>query len=1048
MTSILLFILLAIVVTVTFMIIKQNESELGSRAEDILLEQARVLELQAELEQAEAREQEQLDALRVEMQILEKENAKNVLTLEKELAAAGLKGKAAQDALRKEMEESREIEQAKISALQSQLNKTRAEEQKKVQSLQSELDKSRARMSVMETNVEKLRTTSENERGLSNAQIAELKKKLSEAKTESQNLQIEMEKKKAEKTKASEDLKKIQSELDELKKSEAEKLSTLQKKLGDSETTIEDLEDEIEELKNKAAEMVKSPEAGTQPIIVPDRNLVSPGRPSRPERPSVGGARPISDLLRPSRPTRPSFPPPPPPAPVSSCKYEPFNPSKNYPGTHPDNYVKFCNDLTSGDCARELCMNTDAKNACKGECQAVMARPPPSSSPPPTDGYVDNGLGFCKSGQIFGSRAWDLLKPGEPKKEAPSFDDPLYKEYAKRGQNICDTDPNCKYVTVWRNAGYRTYNTGAGECSDKHDPSGSNKSWKKMGEGGGYKPPPPKPNPYFDKNADFVFRGNYQHNTMGTGWVYSQKFLTGPNVVEDCKKICNDYKGGSPTNPDLGCPGFYIETRERPEPSTPKGAKPPYGMCQFYRAVEGPGVIDTVRDQCRKTPWEQNPSDGKGPCSKKEMPYAPHGLKRGLYWRKRGASDVEAAEKPNPYFDKNADFVHRGNYRRLTSMGTGWGLTQKFMTGPNIVNDCKKRCNDFNVSGIGCPGFYIESRERPEPSTPKGAKPPYALCQAYIATGADDAGHMSTVRDQCRKTPWEQNPSDGKGPCSKKEGDYFPHGLARGLYWRKKGSWDMGIPVPKARTPVGAPPAARPAAPAANPNAPVDPLEGKRFSEELCDKIDPSLPGHKGIFPPSYKGTRLSGRWANVGPCRPNPKDPSKGVHMQVKMITPTVQNSGLKDVPGKGRMVAKCPIEYRFSPEECSSDCEYSSSGNELVPDGWFGWERLPVSEHGGIGLGDAGILVSKHQVKYPAVGMARKCCQRLGCAMDCKDPEPGGILYKKRSTVYEKCRDDWHGNRCAGRYGLSLFKIFAKQGFDLKKKSGTYACHAGRNI
>ena len=134
MTTFLLFILLIIIAVGAFMIIKKNEMELGSKTEDILLEQARVLELQAELEQAELREQKQLDALRVEMQILERENAKNVLTLEKELAAAGLKGKAVQDALRKEMEESREIEQAKIESLQSQLNKTRAQEREKVKS--------------------------------------------------------------------------------------------------------------------------------------------------------------------------------------------------------------------------------------------------------------------------------------------------------------------------------------------------------------------------------------------------------------------------------------------------------------------------------------------------------------------------------------------------------------------------------------------------------------------------------------------------------------------------------------------------------------------------------------------------------------------------------------------------------------------------------------------------------------------------------------------------------------------------------------------------
>ena len=1026
------------------MIIKQNESELGSRTEDILLEQARVLELQAELEQAEAREQEQLDALRVEMQILEKENAKNVLTLEKELAAAGLKGKAAQDALRKEMEESREIEQAKIRAIQSQLNKTKAEEQKKVQSLQYELDKSRARMSVMETNVEKLRTTSENERGLSDAQIAELKKKLSEAKTESQNFQSEMEKKKAEKTKASEDLKKIQSELDELKKSEAEKLSTLQKKLGDSETTIEDLEDEIEELKNKAAEMVKSPEAGTQPSIVPDRNIVSPGRPSGPERPP-SFARPLSAVLPSSAP----------PAPVPSCKYEPFNPSKNYPGTHPDNYVKFCNDLTSGDCARELCMNTDAKNACKGECQAVMARPPPSSTPPPTDGYVDNGLGFCKSGQIFASGAWELLKPGEPRKFASSFEDPIYKEYAKRGQAKCDADPNCKFVTVWRDAGYRMYNTEAGECSDKHDPSGSNKSWKKTGKGNPFvPPPPPKPNPYFDKNADFVYRGNYQFNTMGTGWVYSQKFLTGPNVVEDCKKICNDYKE------DLGCPGFYIESRPKPEPSTPKGAKPPYGMCQYYKAVEGPGTLPTVRDQCRKTPWEQNPFDGKGRCSAKEGNSAPHGLVRGLYWRKKDASDLgvsasataaegkqrdaEAARrlappapapppkpKPNPYFDGNADFVYRGNYQNNT-MGTGWLYSQTFLSGPNVVKDCKKICNDYN-GGLGCPGFYIESY----PKGPAGESPPYAMCQYYKAV--EGPGTLPTVRDQCRKTPWEQNPFDGKGRCSSKERNSAPHGLARGLYWRKMGVSDRGASI-SAAAKEGKQrdaEAARRLAASAPAGGPDDPWEGKRFHEDLCDKVDPSLKGHE-IFASGKgipKGTRLAQRandgWRQIGICMPDPRNPSSGgKFLEVKMLTPTAQNSGLKIINGE-RMVGKCPIKMRFE-KNCTQECEYSSHPAGLTPKAWLGWSV----ERDGYGREMIGTVVTKHQVKYPAIGTGvRKCCQQLGCPSDCKDPKVGGTLYRYNTTITQH-----NANK-------NMWEPF-KGKYTLKKESGAKACKNGKYI
>ena len=951
MTTFLLFILLIIVAIVTFMIIKKNEMELGSKAEDILLEQARVLELQSELEQAELREQEQLDALRVEMQILERENAKNVLTLEKELAAAGLKGKAVQDALRKEMEESREIEQAKIETLQSQLNKTRDQEREKVKSLQYELDKSQARMSVMETNVEKLRTTSSKERGLSDAQIAELKKKLSEAKAESQTLQDEMKKKKEERTKASEELKTLQSELDELKKSEAEKLSTLQKKLGDSETTIEDLEDEIEELKNRAAEMVKSPDAGTQPSIVRDREIVSPGRPSRP---SGGGARPISDLLHPSRPTRPSFPPPP-PASVPSCKYEPFNPSKNYPGTHHDNYVKYCNDLISGDCAEELCKNTGAKNACGAECEAVMARPPPSSSPsPPTDGYVDNGLGFCKSGQIFASPGWALLNPGEPKKFASSFDDPVYKEYAKRGQAKCDADPNCKYVTVWRNAGYRMYNANAGNCSDKHDASGSNKSWKKIGEGSGYKPPPPKPNPYFDKNADLIYRGNYQHNTIGTGWGYTQKFLTGPNVVEDCKKMCNDYDEG------LGCPGFYMESRPKPEPSTPKGAKPPYGMCQIYKAVEGPGRLDTVRDQCRKTPWEQNPPDGKGRCSAKHGDYAPHGLPRGLYWRKASSSDRGVAvpnmvtpppppppppppsvpsckyEPFNP--SKNYPGTHPDNYVKYCNDLISGDCARELCMNTNAKNACKGECQAVMAPP---PGFSRSSQPRRPPSSAPSAPPPPPPPPA-------------------KKDPWA-----GK----------------------------------------------------------------KRFHEDKCDKVDSSLHGHE-IFAKIgvEKGTRLAeranGGWKEVGFCQPDPKNSSAGRKLQVKMLAPTEKNAGLTTVNGE-RMVAKCPLGFNWK-TGCTQECMYSSHPRSLTPEAWHGWS---VAKDGW-GREMIGDVVTKHQVKYPAIGSGvRKCCQKLGCPTDCKDPKVGGTLYTFAARITEK-----------GDY-KDLWNLF-KGKYTLEKETGAKAC------
>ena len=253
MTAVLLFILLVIIAAVAMAIFNQNKVELGSRAEDILLEQARVAELQAELEQAGIQEREELTALRLEMQILEKENAKNVLTLEKELIASGLKGKDAEDALRKELEETRLAEQDKVAAIQLQLDKTKTQEQNKVKSIQFELDKSQARIGLMEANVKKLKNKPV-------AEIADLKKKLSEAMVSTRDAQEKANAQaslvKAEKSESAKQLKVIQDELNTLKQLEADKRKTLNAKLGDSTDTIEDLEEEIAYLKSQAATFV------------------------------------------------------------------------------------------------------------------------------------------------------------------------------------------------------------------------------------------------------------------------------------------------------------------------------------------------------------------------------------------------------------------------------------------------------------------------------------------------------------------------------------------------------------------------------------------------------------------------------------------------------------------------------------------------------------------------------------------------------------------------------------------------------------------------
>ena len=493
MTAILLFILLVIIAVVAVVIINQSRAELGSKVEDILLEQARVAELKAELERAEVEEREELAALRLEMQILEKENAKNVLTLEKELIASGLKGKDAEDALRKELEETRLAEQVKVMAIQLQLDKVKTQEQNKVKTIQFELDKSQARIGLMEANVEKLKNKPI-------AEIADLKKKLSEAVISTRDAQEKVNAQasliKSQKSEASKELKAIQAELNTLKQAEADKRKTLNTKLGDSADTIEDLEEEIAYLKSRAASVNKSPDIEKKKISIQSdedradamdsQDIVEKKKSGNTPQSSSGRVitkGPKSLEMSPAMREK-----------LQAARYKAENNEKN----------EALVDPASGRGAAPVpSINLEKlgppSNIMRpAVCRDIPGSPVDSCGRPskggwvisaPTDGYVDNGLGFCKSGQIFASPGWALLNPSEPRKMASSFNDPLYREYAKRGQAKCDADPNCKFVTVWRDAGYRMYNSGAGNCSSKNDPSGANKSWKK--------PPMPKLPPFF-----------------------------------------------------------------------------------------------------------------------------------------------------------------------------------------------------------------------------------------------------------------------------------------------------------------------------------------------------------------------------------------------------------------------------------------------------------------------------------------------------------------------------------------------------------------------
>ena len=182
------------------------------------------------------------------------------------------------------------------------------------------------------------------------------------------------------------------------------------------------------------------------------------------------------------------------------------------------------------------------------------------------------------------------------------------------------------------------------------------------------------------------------------------------------------------------------------------------------------------------------------------------------------------------------------------------------------------------------------------------------------------------------------------------------------------------------------------------------------------------------------KGTRLAqranGGWKQLGMCMPDPKNPSAGKFLEVKMLPPTVKNSGLKIINGE-RMVGKCPLAMRFE-KSCTQECEYSSHPASLTPKAWHGWSV----ERDGNGREMIGTVVTKHQVKYPAIGAGvRKCCQKLGCPSDCKDPKVGGTLYRYKTeiTQHNIYKDIW-----------DLFK----GKYTLKKETGAKACKNGRYI
>jgi hypothetical protein len=87
------------------------------------------------------------------------------------------------------------------------------------------------------------------------------------------------------------------------------------------------------------------------------------------------------------------------------------------------------------------------------------------------------GEGHCKGTATYASPAWALLEPGEPQTRGTEFEgDAVFEKYLNRAQEKCDDDSQCKYVSVWKNAGYRTYK--GDQCSDRW-PASQEATWEK-----------------------------------------------------------------------------------------------------------------------------------------------------------------------------------------------------------------------------------------------------------------------------------------------------------------------------------------------------------------------------------------------------------------------------------------------------------------------------------------------------------------------------------------------------------------------------------------
>ena len=326
------------------------------------------------------------------------------------------------------------------------------------------------------------------------------------------------------------------------------------------------------------------------------------------------------------------------------------------------------------------------------------------------NGYWNNGEGVCRSGQFFGSHGWALLNPGEPKKVAANFDDPLYKEYTKRGQAKCDADPKCNHVSVWRNAGYRMYNTD--NCSDRVEKNGQVRSWKKYVDPAeaaaalaakmATSPDSTKEstNPeMFTSSAPFKPLGEWRLDNPATGYEHNQfktKSKVSSEAVVECQAACKQ---------DPTCPGISMDRH---------GDGSIY--CMKYRKQSG----NASNDLCVYPPFETD--DYK--CVRGVGEDSP-----GTYWRgtrttstasidagKKAFAELELSilGKPDSVrestipekFTSSAPFKPLGKWR-LSGSSTGYPYSQfktKMQVEELAVEECQAACKKDPT----CPGISMQ----------------------------------------------------------------------------------------------------------------------------------------------------------------------------------------------------------------------------------------------------------------------------------------------------------------------------------------------------